>query len=100
MNEQNPISFEAYVQIARAEANKPKVSEQDYNNLAQIAAAMQAKNELLKEFLKTPNKDELEITVTIGNKSYTFGSADYEFDNLCETIEGIDVDTEWGDCEV
>ena len=59
---------------------------------------MQAKNELLKEFLKTPNKDELEITVTIGDKSYTFGSADYEFDNLCETIKSIDVDTEWGDC--
>ena len=98
MKEQNPISFEAYVQIASAEANKPKVSEQDYNNLAQIAVAMQAKNELLKEFLKTPNKDELEITVTIGDKSYTFGSADYEFDNLCKTIEGIDVDTEWGDC--
>lgn len=98
MNEQNPISFEAYVQIARAEANKSKVSKEDYNNLAQIAAAMHAKNELLKEFLKTPNKDELEITVTIGDKSYTFGSADYEFDNLYEAIEGIDVDTEWGDC--
>jgi hypothetical protein len=97
MNEQNPISFEAYVQIASAEANKPKVSEQDYNNLAQIAAAMHAKNELLKKFLNT-NKEDLEITVMIGDKSYTFGSADYEFDNLCETIEGIDVDTEWGDC--
>lgn len=60
---------------------------------------MHAKNELLKEFLNT-NKEDLEITVTIGNTSYTFGSDDYEFDNLCETIEGIDVDTEWGDCEV
>lgn len=95
MNEQNPISFEAYVQVARTK--KSNVSETDYNNLAQIAAAMHAKNELLKEFLKTP-KDELDITVTIGNVSYTFGNEDYEFDNLCEAIEGIDVDTEWGDC--
>lgn len=99
MNEQNPISFEAYVQIARTEAKKSNVSEKDYSNIAQIAEAMHAKNELLKEFLKTP-KEELDITVTIGNVSYTFGAEDYEFDNLCETIEGIDVDTEWGDCEV
>lgn len=94
---ENPIEVAAFLAVASAQANKPKVSEQDYNNLAQIAAAMHAKNELLKEFLNT-NKEDLEITVTIGNKSYTFGSADYEFDNLCETIEGIDVDTEWGDC--
>lgn len=93
---ENPIEVAAFLAVTSAQANKPKVSEQDYNNLAQIAAAMHAKNELLKEFLNT-NKEDLEITVIIGNKSYTFGSADYEFDNLCETIEGIDVDTEWGD---
>lgn len=94
---ENPIEIAAFLAVASAQANKPKVSRTDYNNLAQIAAAMHAKNELLKEFLNA-NKEDLEITVTIGNVSYTFGSADYEFDNLCETIEGIDVDTEWGDC--
>lgn len=96
---ENPIKVAAFLVVASAQANKPKVSRTDYNNLAQLAAAMHAKNELLKEFLNT-NKEDLDITVTIGNASYTFGSGDYEFDNLCEAIEGIDVDTEWGDCEV
>ena len=96
---ENPIEVAAFLAVANAQANKPKVSRKDYNNIAQLAAAMYAKNELLKEFLNT-NKEDLEITVTIGNASYTFGSGDYEFDNLCEAIEGIDVDEEWGDCEV
>lgn len=96
---ENPIEIAAFLAVAASNAKKSNVSEKDYSNIAQIAAAMHAKNELLKEFLNT-SKDDLEITVTIGDKSYTFGSDDYEFDNLCETIEGIDVDTEWGDCEV
>lgn len=70
---------------------------QDYLNIANIANEMYKKNELRNELLRT-SKNRLKINVTIGNTSYTFGSADYEFDNLCETIEGIDVDTEWGDC--
>lgn len=96
---ENPIEIAAFLAVASKQANKPKVSAKDYSNIAQLAAAMHAKNELLKEFLNT-NKEDLEITVMIGNASYTFGSGDYEFDNLCETIEGIDVDTEWGDCKV
>lgn len=70
---------------------------QDYLNITNIANEMYKKNELRNELLRT-SKNRLKINVTIGNASYTFGSADYEFDNLCETIEGIDVDTEWGDC--
>lgn len=70
---------------------------QDYLNIANIANEMYKKNELRNELLRT-SKNRLKINVTIGNTSYTFGSADYEFDNLCEIIEGIDVDTEWGDC--
>lgn len=70
---------------------------QDYLNIANIANEMYKKNELRNELLRT-SKNRLKINVTIGNASYTFGSGDYEFDNLCETIEGIDVDTEWGDC--
>lgn len=70
---------------------------QDYLNIANIANEMYKKNELRNELLRT-SKNRLKINITIGNASYTFGSGDYEFDNLCETIEGIDVDTEWGDC--
>ena len=71
---------------------------QDYLNISNIANEMYKKNELRNELLRT-SKNRLKINVTIGNASYTFGSGDYEFDNLCEIIRDIDVDEEWGDYE-
>lgn len=94
---ENPIVMMAAIMSSESRPEeKPRVSEVDYKNLAALAIEMNKKNELLKAFLAS-NKDELGITVTIGDTSYTFEDGDSEFDELCDIIHNIDVDTDWSD---